>query len=87
MMQSTEEQETPSTVPNGPANRSLEELEYNWTRLRWRVDGAMEEGRLPRDPHHKREINRGNFTLSDTNDFAAGPVREVTNGVLSRPVK
>lgn len=78
--------ETPA-VPRGPANRSLEELEYNWVRLRWRADGAMEEGRLPRDPHHKRQINRGNFTLSDTTDFATGPLREVTNGVLSRPLK
>ena len=82
MAKTTEEQDTTSL---GPANRSLEELEYNWTRLRWRIDGAMEEGRLARDPHNKREINRGNFTLVDENDPTKS--RRVSNGVLSPPAR
>lgn len=79
-----DEPRSPSTALQGAATKSLEELEHNWVRLRWRTDGAMEEGRMARDAHHKRQINRGNFSFRDPADPAAGPLLKVTNGVLSR---
>lgn len=80
---------TTSVRPRGPANRSLAELERLWVTMRWHLDAALEEGRIPRDRWVAAKLNatHGTFDIRDPDDPEGGPIQLVKNGVRQPPIR